>query len=271
MYAVTCKSGTPKAGDMATVVINYPSLEAAASKLNAVIAVAMEYGAATCTNSPIANCEGAIANRRFPKFYVFAPDDRDGSFHRVQSLSFDHRGEKYVPGACVMCHGGTLPTFQANFAHVSQHAAAANPNQASTYPTVGDPTKTSQTIANLGFGDIDATFIPWDLDSLLYSEAPQAANQDLSYVGLSVKPITLFTDRPGGRAEAIEPIRLLHVPAGSGTGRRHCADRSIRGTSGSGGPMVRRYAGFGRNVWRGYQLRDRCRAYGKLAAQQWLQ
>jgi mono/diheme cytochrome c family protein len=188
MYAVSCKSGTPKAGDMATVVINYPSLEAAASKLNAVIAVAMEYGAATCTNSPIANCEGAIANRRFPKFYVFAPDDRDGSFHRVQSLSFDHRGEKYVPGACVMCHGGTLPTIPANFAHASQHAAAANPNLASTYPTVGDPTKTSQTIANLGFGDIDATFIPWDLDSLLYSEAPQQANQDLSYVGLSVNP-----------------------------------------------------------------------------------
>jgi hypothetical protein len=172
MYFTTCKAGSSHAGDMASVVINYASLEGAASKLNPIIAVAMEYSAAS----------GAAAGTpRFAKFYVFAPDDRDGNFYRISTANFDHRGEKYVPGACIMCHGGSVPPPQtANFVHTLP----------GDYPTIPDPTAAANANAApppaLPIGDVDAAFMPWDLDSFLYTAAPSAANVDTSYVGLSV-------------------------------------------------------------------------------------
>jgi mono/diheme cytochrome c family protein len=182
MYFVTCTATSPavvnglaKVGDMASVVINYASLEGAASKLNPIIAVAMEYSAAT----DAATTGAARSQRRFPKFYAFAPDDRDGSFKRVMTVNFDHRGEKYVPGTCTVCHGGTIPTpGVANFIHSSP----------TDYPTVPDPQVGAAAGVKLGLGDTDSTFMPWDLDSLLYASAPQAANTDASFVGLSVNP-----------------------------------------------------------------------------------
>ena len=147
MYFTTCKAdhlagGTVTAhkDDMASVVINYPSLDAAANKVDSIIAVAMEYSAAA---------DGSNPAKRFPKFYVFAPDDRDGKFKRVLTANFDRRGEKYVPGACTICHGGTVPAFVAN----------------QPYPQAGD---------------VNSTFMPWDLDSLLY------ADTDPTFTGRSV-------------------------------------------------------------------------------------
>ena len=182
MYFTVCTAASPavinglaKIGDMASVVINYASLEAAASKLNPIIAVAMEYSAAT----DAATTGSTRSQRRFPKFYAFAPDDRDGSFKRVMTVNFDHRGEKTVPGTCTVCHGGTIPTpGVANFIHSSP----------TDYPTVPDPQVGAANGAQLGMGDIDTTFMPWDLDSFLYASAPQAANTDDSFVGLSVNP-----------------------------------------------------------------------------------
>lgn len=179
MYFTVCTGSSPavingvaKVGDMASVVINYASLEAAASKLNPIIAVAMEYSAAT----DAASTGTARSQRRFPKFYAFAPDDRDGSFRRVMTVNFDHRGEKYVPGTCTVCHGGTIPSpGMANFIHSAP----------GDYPTVADP-DVSANGAQLGIGDTDSTFMAWDLDSLLYSSAPLPANTDTSFVGLSV-------------------------------------------------------------------------------------
>jgi cytochrome c5 len=182
MYFTTCTAsspavvkGTAKVGDMGAVVINYGGLEAAASKLNPIIAVAMEYSAAT----DAATTGAARSQRRFPKFYIFAPDDRDGSFRRVNSANFDHRGEKYLPGACLVCHGGNVPPPPvANFIH----SAPAD------YPTLADPQAAAANGSQLGLGDADATFMAWDLDSLLYSSAPSKANTDSSFVGLSVDP-----------------------------------------------------------------------------------
>jgi mono/diheme cytochrome c family protein len=80
--------------DMAFVVVNYTSLENAARRISPILAVAMEYSAA----SP--------GGERFTKFYTFAPDRRDGEFKRVLSANLDGRGEKYMPQGCVTCHGG---------------------------------------------------------------------------------------------------------------------------------------------------------------------
>ena len=69
MYFTTCTATSPavvsgfaKVGDMAAVVLNYANLEAAASKLNPINAVAMEYRAAS---------DGSSGTHRFPKFYIF--------------------------------------------------------------------------------------------------------------------------------------------------------------------------------------------------------
>jgi len=82
---------TAHAGDMASVVLNYPSLETAALKDAPFIAVAMEYSAAP---------DGS--GHRFPKFYIYAPDDRTGEMNRVLSANFDRRGHKF-PSRCL--HG----------------------------------------------------------------------------------------------------------------------------------------------------------------------
>ncbi|MGH9176044.1 MAG: hypothetical protein ACRD1H_16880, partial [Vicinamibacterales bacterium] len=81
-------------GDVASVVVNYPSLEAAGKKLDPIIAVAMERRFVNA--SP----------ERITTFYAFAPDEITGEFTRVLSADFDNRGEKYLPGSCTVCHGG---------------------------------------------------------------------------------------------------------------------------------------------------------------------
>jgi hypothetical protein len=168
MYFMNCAA----TNTLASVVVNYSSLEAAALKQGPIIAVAMEYGVAA---------DGSNPDRKFAKFYVFAPDDRDGLLKRVGGANFDHRGQKYVPGACTSCHGGTLPTLPPNF--VSSTTA---------YPVIQDPRKDQQasaankcspaspTAACLSPGDVDAAFLPWDLDSFLY------ADTDPAYTGLAI-------------------------------------------------------------------------------------
>ena len=138
-----------QAGDMATVVINYASLEQTALKAFPIMAVAMEY---------IAN-PNVNAGHRFPRFYIYAPDDRTGQFVRVLSANFDRRGQKYVPNACTPCHGGSPPPLPQGF-------SAGQP-----YPTIADPTGHPSPLAP---GDVDAAFLPWDLDSFLYPETDPA-------------------------------------------------------------------------------------------------
>jgi hypothetical protein len=113
--------------DVAAVVVNYSGVEAAAKKLNPVIAVAMEYSAP------------ASGGARIVKFYTFAPDTRTGDYKRVLSVNLDRRGEQYLPQACVVCHGGTPGAVDGSGKYN-------------------------------GIGDVKAGFLPWDLDSLLYSD-----------------------------------------------------------------------------------------------------
>jgi hypothetical protein len=135
-----CTTGRLAAGDVASVVINYPSLLLAAKKIDAFIAVAMEY-------APPANNS---AGERFAKFYVFAPDEATGEMVRITSANFDGRGEKSVPGVCTTCHGG----------RPAQSVVAGQP-----YPNDG----------NLG-----AIFMPWDVDSFLFSGPDGHAQKDPS-------------------------------------------------------------------------------------------
>lgn len=159
MYFVTCTQANlspgRSIGDSASVVINYPSLESAVLKQNVIIAVAMSHNAWSKSGS---------ATQRFTKFFVFAPDDRDGDLYLVRSANFDRRGQRYVPGACTVCHGGSVN------AQTVVTGAAATPNS----PAI---------VA----GDVNAAFMPWDEGSLLFSDT------DPAYTGVLI-PKTGYTE-----------------------------------------------------------------------------
>jgi mono/diheme cytochrome c family protein len=157
MYAriVRCSDGAPPAlgqplpksrrgnCDIAAVVINYASLEAATKRINPVLAVAMEY------STPV---EGT---RRIVQFYTFAPDAQTGRFARVRSANLDGRGEKYMPQVCTVCHGGTPGGLTSGGAYANG-------------------------------GDVNATFLPWDLDAFLFADS-EGANSDRSYSDQSLR------------------------------------------------------------------------------------
>ncbi|MGH8796710.1 MAG: hypothetical protein ACREXI_06615 [Caldimonas sp.] len=67
-------------------------LEVALAGQRLVACVAMEWSATP----------GVNGGQPFTKFLTFAPDGK-----LIPSVNLDGRGEKYLPGACIACHGGT--------------------------------------------------------------------------------------------------------------------------------------------------------------------
>jgi hypothetical protein len=124
-------------GSVYSYVVNYPTLEAAIKKINPLATVVMEY-------SPPAQGVPSTkpADYKFVKFYTYIPDET-GQQIRVTDFDFDGRGQKYMPGVCAACHGGTPSNIE---------TALEVPG---VYPELGD---------------INATFLPWDLESFLFSD-----------------------------------------------------------------------------------------------------
>ena len=184
MYFATCSNG-----DMAAVVVNYPSLEAAVTKLGAFLAVAMEYTPPTgSTMACFSNPADPTTNTGacFTKFFAFAPDDRTGAFQRVLSANFDRRGQKYVPGACTACHSGT-PQFTSGL----------------PYPHAGN---------------IDSAFMPWDQGSLLFSDTDPSFACNISALSpdcASINPAqyTLSAQAPNIQKLNALTWRTLQSPA----------------------------------------------------------
>lgn len=85
--------------------------------------------------------QGTSTDEKFVKFYTYIPNEQ-GDQIRVTDFNFDGRGQKYMPGVCAACHGGEPKLID-----------------------VDDPDYN---------GDIEATFLPWDLDSFLYSDTDPA-------------------------------------------------------------------------------------------------
>jgi len=84
------------------------------------------------------------------KFYAYVPDDRTGGYMRASTMNFDGRGEKTMPNVCAACH------YQ-------------------------DPTSVGSKFTEVADADIGATFLPWDLDSFLYSNSSIQSEIDPSY------------------------------------------------------------------------------------------
>lgn len=78
---------------------------------------------------------GRNGDQPFTKFLTFSPD---GSL--IASVNLDKRGEKYMPGACVACHGGS--------------------KYIGRFPETGNPSP-----------DLNAKFLPFDTGNYVFSSA----------------------------------------------------------------------------------------------------
>lgn len=152
----------PVTDNVYAYVTNFPALRPAIqrdSDEDVIATVVMEYSPAEQdpNGPPVTD-----PDRKFTKFFVYIPDQSgDGTQVRVNTLNFDGRGEKWVPGACTPCHGGE--------------------SQALT-PFGGD-------LVYPGHGDLDAAFLPWDLDSFLYVDAANPRQVDpLVTAGFDIDP-----------------------------------------------------------------------------------
>lgn len=86
---------------IAYYVSNYPNVEAARLGRNLIATVAMEYSPGPLGGAPIT------------KFYVFGKDDT-----RVNNADLDGRGPKFIPGLCMVCHGGNSLATGAGIANL---------------------------------------------------------------------------------------------------------------------------------------------------------
>ncbi len=121
---------------------------------NLVACVAMDYNVAP----------GVNGNKPFVRFLIFGPDG-----NLLPSINLDGRGEKFVPGTCVACHGG-------------DHYAGTFPRASFTSPGAGP-------------ADIGAHFLPYDTGNFTFSSVPalkQSAQEEsifkLNQIALKAGP-----------------------------------------------------------------------------------
>ncbi|NND68427.1 MAG: hypothetical protein HKN19_12640, partial [Halioglobus sp.] len=138
-------------GNVYSYVGNYPSLDTALQNLNNFATVVMEY-------SPLDN---GCGDDKIVKFLVYVPDETTGEQVLVNSMNFDGRGEKFVPGVCTVCHGGAANDLSGL--------------DLDTIAALGDNER-------LALADLNASFMPWDLDSFLFADTDPAITADRAII-----------------------------------------------------------------------------------------
>lgn len=90
--------------NIAFVVCNHPGPEGASQReVDEVIDIGLaDQKRVACVAMEWSTSPGVNGGQPFTKFLTFGPD---GTL--LPSINLDGRGEKYMPGACVACHGGT--------------------------------------------------------------------------------------------------------------------------------------------------------------------
>ncbi len=147
---------------------------------NLVACVAMDH-----TVSPGVNVDAQGVAQPYTRFLIFGP-----SGELLQSVNLDGRGEKFVPGTCVACHGGD---------HYAGH-----------FPEDGS-----------GFANIGAHFLPYDTGNFEFSSKPGLTqadqeeaiyqlNQNLLNAGPTVAAQELIA---GWYASGTHVLDLNYVPA----------------------------------------------------------
>ena len=147
-------------GNVYSFVVNHPSLESLIKGTGEFATVVMEYSAA-----PTGTCDapGASATDKIVKFFAYSPDSADGVMRRTLSQNFDGRGERFLPGVCTACHDGDI--------NLIRDFGPIDPVSRATRVLADIPASST---------DLDATFMPWDLDSLLYAKAVDTTRVDPS-------------------------------------------------------------------------------------------
>lgn len=92
------------ADNIAFVVCNHPGPEGSSQReVDAVIDIGLaDQKRVACVAMEWSTSPGVNGGQPFTKFLTFGPD---GAL--LPSINLDGRGEKYMPGTCVACHGGT--------------------------------------------------------------------------------------------------------------------------------------------------------------------
>ncbi len=148
---------TDENGNVYSYVANYNNLENTISNRNAFAIVVMEYSPAPTGNCGDGTFTDPVSGKKLVKFYTFVPDELNGGFKRAASMNFDGRGEKYLPGSCTACHGGKTNSELFNSTAAIDAVAA----------------------------DLDAGFMPWDLDAFLYTHASDTKLIDPAYASFA--------------------------------------------------------------------------------------
>ena len=162
-------------GNVYSYVNNYPSLENTIETRGRFATVAMEY-------SPlIKNEDGSCSDApKFVKFFAFIPNEAAGTNDRVDTINFDGRGELPIPGACTVCHGGSTEDLVSEFS-----------DSARTLPMIEHINQLREQNNQdklLELADLNATFMPFDLNSFLYTQARNPTFVDPAYNPLNVRP-----------------------------------------------------------------------------------
>ena len=123
-------------------------LEEGIDDKNKVACVAMEYTPVT----------GANGGQPLTKFFTFGPDET-----LLLSINLDGRGEKFMPGSCVACHGGS--TYNGRF-----------PEQATASPFLG------------------ARFLPFDTGNYLFSSQSSLSEASQSEAFYQLNQLVLATE-----------------------------------------------------------------------------
>jgi hypothetical protein len=157
--AYVCNHAGPSVQDPAQSEID-SVVAAGVANQKLVACVAMDY-----TVTPGVNLDTSGAPQPFTRFMIFGP-----SGELLPSINLDGRGEKFVPGSCVACHGGD---------HYAGH-----------YPEDGS-----------GVADIGAHFLPYDSGNFEFSSQPgltladqQQAIYNLNQNVLNAGPTTAETE-----------------------------------------------------------------------------
>lgn len=107
-----------------------------------------------CDDSP-------VGEPLFAKFFTFKayPNNPSADETRLDKIDLDHRGAKYMPGPCVLCHGATL------------------------YPLLTDGSLPSAALPNatnpeLRIGDVNARMQPLEVDTFEFSDIPGYSRAD---------------------------------------------------------------------------------------------
>jgi len=115
---------------------------------NKIACVAMEYTPVT----------GANGGQPITQFFTFGPDET-----LLLSINLDGRGEKFMPGSCVACHGGS--TYNGRF-----------PEQATASPFLG------------------ARFLPFDTGNYLFSSKSSLSEASQSEAFFQLNQLVLATE-----------------------------------------------------------------------------